>query len=81
VWGVIEVASDRDSHKIGRKTPGTGIRIVSEEESRALKPDIYLVGPWHFQREIIDREHQFLAQGGELIFPLPRLHGAKQEDA
>jgi hypothetical protein len=70
----IHRASDRDPRKHGHVTPGTGILIISEEESRAMKPDIYIVGPWHFEREIVDREQGFLKRGGRLVFPLPRLH-------
>src|SRR5262249_39748086 len=39
-------ASDRDPRKWGRRTPGTNIPIIAEEESRAMNPDVYLVGPW-----------------------------------
>ncbi len=69
----IAVASDRDPRKFGRRTPGTNIPIVSEEASRQAKPDIYLVGPWHFRTELIEREQDFLAHGGRLVFPLPRI--------
>lgn len=71
---LIQAASERDSRKIGRKLPGTGIPIINEEESRAAKPDIYIVGPWHFEKEIVEREQEFLSRGGRLVFPLPRLH-------
>lgn len=79
VWDSLEVVSDRDPRKIGRKTPGTGIRIVSEEESRALRPDIYICGPWHFRSELIKREDAFLRGGGTLVFPLPTLQVVSPE--
>ena len=70
---LVRAASDRDPRKAGRRTPGTGIPVVSEEASRLLRPDIYLVGPWHFRDEIVRREAAFLGRGGRLAFPLPRL--------
>jgi NDP-4-keto-2,6-dideoxyhexose 3-C-methyltransferase len=59
--------------KFGRTTPGTRIPIVSEAEARASSPDYFLVLPWHFRENLIEREAQFLDAGGKLIFPLPQL--------
>lgn len=71
---MIECASDRNPDKFGASTIGTGIRIVSEEESRRLKPDYYFVLPWHFADEFIARERELLSQGIGMIFPLPQVH-------
>ena len=35
-------------------------------------PKFLLVLPWHFREEIIAREHEFLANGGKLVFPFPQ---------
>ena len=59
--------------KFGRFTPGTGIPIVSEAEAHALKPDYFLVMPWHFRENLIQRESVFLDRGGRMIFPLPEI--------
>lgn len=67
-----EMAADRSRFKWGLKTAGTNIPIVSEETSRAAHPDAYLVLPWAFRDEFVKREAQYLANGGTLIFPLPR---------
>lgn len=69
----IVAAADRNPEKWGRRTPRTAIPIVSEAEARADKPDYFLVLPWHFRDEFMAREAEFMAQGGRLIFPLPRL--------
>jgi len=66
-------AADRNKEKWNRVTPGSNIPIISEENSRKMKPDYYLVMPWHFKKEILKREYRFLRQGGKLIFPLPKL--------
>ncbi len=36
-----------------------------------MKPDYYLVLPWHFREEFLRRERDTLARGTALIFPLP----------
>jgi hypothetical protein len=59
--------------KLGRFTPGTGIPIVSEAKAHARKPEFFLVMPWHFRSNLIQREAEFLANGGRMIFPLPKI--------
>ena len=70
---IIDVAAERNPDKYGAFTIGTDIPIVSEKESRAMKPDYYLVLPWHFKKEFIEREKEILNQGTGLIFPLPTI--------
>jgi SAM-dependent methyltransferase len=70
---IIDVAAERNPDKYGAVTLGTDIPIVSEEESRAMKPDYYLVLPWHFREEFLRRERDTLARGTALIFPLPSI--------
>lgn len=59
--------------KFGAFTPGTNIPILSEVEVKAMKPDYMLVLPWHFRDNIIQREAEYLASGGKLIFPMPEI--------
>lgn len=59
--------------KFGCFTPGTHIPILSEEQARAMKPDYFLVLPWHFKDGILRREKDYLAGGGRMIFPLPEI--------
>jgi hypothetical protein len=47
--------------KYGRVTPGTRIPIISEAEARAMKPDYFLVLPWHFKEGILQREQEYIA--------------------
>ncbi len=68
---IVDVAAERNPEKFGATTLGTDIPIVSEEESRARHPDYYLVLPWHFRKEFLERERDTLARGIQLIFPLP----------
>jgi cyclopropane fatty-acyl-phospholipid synthase-like methyltransferase len=74
---IIDYAADRNPDKDGARTIGTDIPIISEEKSRSMKPDYYLVLPWHFRAEFLDREKAFLDQGGGFIFPLPAIEIVK----
>ena len=65
--------ADVNEDKFGAYTPGSRIRIVSEAQSHRMKPDYFFVFPWHFKSGILQREQQFLGDGGRLIFPLPKL--------
>ena len=68
---IVDVAAERNPDKYGAHTLGTDIPIVSEAESRAMNPDYYLVLPWHFKEEFVERERETLDKGTGLIFPLP----------
>ena len=69
----IEYIADRNKQKVNSYTPGTKIKIISEKTSRKMKPDYYLVLPWHFKSEIIKRETKTRKKGTKLIFPLPKI--------
>jgi len=76
---IIDYAAERNPDKYGAYTLGTDIPIISEAESRAMKPDYYLVLPWHFKEEFIERERETVANGTGLIFPLPTIEIITQE--
>lgn len=67
----IEAAAERNAIKWNKVTLGSNIPIVSEEDARRNKPDYFLVLPWHFLKEFIERERDFLLSGGKFIAPLP----------
>jgi len=69
----IPYIAEVNEDKYGAFTPGTNIPIISEKEARAMNPDYFLVLPWHFKTGILEREKEFMAQGGKFIFPLPEI--------
>jgi hypothetical protein len=69
----IPFIAEVNNEKFGCFTPGTNIPIISEEEAKKLKPDYFLVLPWHFRNSIIEREQEFIERGGKFIFPLPEI--------
>lgn len=68
---LVEAIADRNPVKWGKYTVLSGIPVISEEDSRALKPDYYFVLAWHFLPEFIARERDFLDRGGKFIVPMP----------
>lgn len=69
----IAAIAEVNEDKFGCVTPGSHIPIVSEQDARAMKPDYFLVLPWHFKDGIVRREREFLAAGGKMIFPFPEI--------
>lgn len=69
----VEYIAERNKNKFNLYTPGTKIKIISENLSRSFKPDYYLVLPWHFKKEILFREKVIRKKGTKFIFPLPKL--------
>tara|TARA_Y100000590_G_scaffold374366_1_gene438680 strand:+ start:4865 stop:6085 length:1221 start_codon:yes stop_codon:yes gene_type:complete len=68
----IDFIADRNPKKYNQYTPGTNIKIISENKSRKAKPDYYFVLPWHFRQEILKREKKTISKGSKFIFPLPQ---------
>ncbi|HSI54106.1 MAG: class I SAM-dependent methyltransferase [Ramlibacter sp.] len=69
----IAAIAEVNPDKYGRVTPGSHIPIISEADARAMKPDYFLVLPWHFKDGILRREKDYLASGGKFIFPFPEI--------
>jgi SAM-dependent methyltransferase len=69
----IDCIAERNKQKYNCYTPGSKIKIVSEKQSRKLKPDYYVVFPWHFKKEILLREKKMRKKGTKFIFPLPKI--------
>ncbi|HUQ20774.1 MAG TPA: class I SAM-dependent methyltransferase [Gemmatimonadaceae bacterium] len=69
----VPAIADVNEDKFGCYTPGTGIPIISESEAHAMKPEYFLVLPWHFRDNLVQREKNFLRSGGKMIFPLPSI--------
>jgi hypothetical protein len=70
---LIDCIAEVNEEKFGKVTPGTNIPIIAESEARKADPDYFVVFPWHFRDNIIQREAKYLEGGGKLIFPLPEL--------
>jgi hypothetical protein len=69
----IPFIAEVNEEKFGKYTPGSHIKIISEEEAKMNKPDYFLVLPWHFKDNILSREKEYLKTGVKFIFPLPEI--------
>lgn len=71
--GTFRQAWERSPEKWGRQTVGTRIPIVSEADGRSWPPDLLVLGAWQFAEAFIGREAAYLAAGGTMLVPLPRV--------
>lgn len=69
---LVQKLVERSPYKFGLYAAGTNIPIISEEDMREYPPDYMLVLPWHFINEFVEREREFLQNGGKFIVPCPK---------
>ncbi|MGW0042445.1 class I SAM-dependent methyltransferase [Rhodococcus sp. NPDC003348] len=73
---LLEYTVDRNPYKHGRFTPGTRIPILEPAQIVKDRPDVVLALPWNLEPELTTQLRYIKEWGGELVFPLPRLHKA-----
>jgi hypothetical protein len=59
--------------KFGRWMANSDIPIVQETDSLLKSCDALIVLPWHFREGFTSRLKEFVAQGGQVVFPLPSI--------
>ena len=69
---VITAAVEKNPLKVGKRMAGLDIPIISEKDMREAPPDYLLILPYFFFKEFIEREKEYLANGGRFIVPLPQ---------
>jgi len=65
--------ADRNPLKVGKRMAGTWLKVTSEDEMRAARPDFLLPLAWAFRREFLEREAVLRRKGTALLFPLPNV--------
>jgi len=70
--GLISYIAEVNKDKFGKKTVATNIPIISETSALSLKPDYFIVLPWHFIDILIKIHEQYLRNGGKLMVPMPQ---------
>ena len=68
---LVEYVVDLNPHKQDRAIPGCRIPILPPTRLGEDRPDFLLLLAWNYKDEIRKQQHQFLANGGQLIVPLP----------
>ena len=68
----IRAIAEVNEDKFGCMTPGTNIPIISEKEAKEMKPDYFIVLPWHFREFILKKEETYRRETNcKFVFPLP----------
>jgi len=70
----IPFISERNPEKTGLRCLGSDIELISEEQARKINPEAFIVLPWNFKKEIVEREKEYLNKGGKLMFVMPYPH-------
>ena len=68
--GIFDGAAEIHPDKIGRYTVGTNIPIVSEADARA-QADVFFVPNFGFRDMFIEKEADWIANGGRMVFAMP----------
>ncbi len=71
--GEIDYVVDESPERIGRLIPGAHVPIVSPEVFRKDKVDYAVLFAYNYEKEVLEKEKEFLAKGGKFIIPLPEI--------
>ena len=66
---MISKIADRDIFKFNKKTVGTNLEIISEEQARNERPDYFFILPWHLADYFIEREKEYPVSYTHLTLP------------
>ncbi|MGH9154740.1 MAG: methyltransferase C-terminal domain-containing protein, partial [Acidimicrobiales bacterium] len=68
---LVSYVVDRNTHKQGRRMPGTHQPIDDPSVLVERRPDYVLVLAWNFFDEIVAQQRAYAALGGRFILPVP----------
>lgn len=69
---IIPYAAEVNKDKFGLYTVSTNIEIIPESEAVKKHPDYFLVLPWHFANNLIEKHYEYFSAGGSFILPMPK---------
>ncbi|MBU1924917.1 MAG: hypothetical protein KKB82_03225, partial [Candidatus Omnitrophica bacterium] len=70
---ILDCIIDDASAKHGFYMPGSHFAIKTRDFFKAKPPDYVLLFAWSFLKEIVDKNIDYLHQGGKFIIPLPKV--------
>ena len=70
---MLDYIIDASPERSGRYTPGSHIYINNPDILKHDKPDYILLFAWTYSKAILDKEKEFLENGGSFIVPLPNI--------
>lgn len=79
---LIDYVIDESPERYGRLMPGKHIPIYPPSKLREDKknPDYVLILAWSYVKEIMEKEKEFLLNGGKFIIPLPKVNIISSQD-
>ena len=70
---IIQFASENNTKKIGKYTPGTHIKIISDKNFLKKEIDFSILLSWNYKKFFLSKS-QYIKNGGKFIIPLPEPH-------
>ena len=70
---IIRFSSEKNKKKIGKYTPGTNVKIISDEDFLKKKIDYAILLSWNYKKFFLSKS-LFTNNGGKFIIPLPTPH-------
>ena len=68
---LIDYIVDTTEDKQGKLSPGMHIPVVSPEVGFDNSVDVAFLGAWNYEKEILNKEENFLKRGGKFITHVP----------
>jgi methylation protein EvaC len=62
---------DTTPEKQGKLLPGVHIPVVSYNEKWSLGVDYAFIGAWNYEKEIMNKESEYVERGGKFISHVP----------
>ena len=70
---IIQFASENNKKKIGKYTPGSHIKIISDKSFIKKKIDYAVLLSWNYKKFFLSKS-LYIKKGGKFIIPLPVPH-------
>lgn len=70
---LVQYLIERNQLKCNKFAPGSGIKVIDEDKIET-KPDYYLILPWNFLDDFVEKEKKFFENGGKFIVPISEPH-------
>ena len=70
---IIQFASENNKKKIGKYTPGSHIKIISDKDFNKKRIDYAILLSWNYKKFFLSKA-QFIKEGGKFIIPFPSAH-------
>ena len=75
---LVPIAVERNPLKIGKTIPKARIPIIDEAEAEI--PDAFLILPWNFLLEFLEKKKDYIMNGGIFIVPIPEPYVITKEN-